>query len=445
MGDGDVALYLLIARDWLHGIVPYTGIWEYKPPGLFALYALALTAFRNPSIAADALAALAGVATTLLLWRLVAHIADERSGLLAGIFFACISIENDGLLGDAELLGVPFATAAVLVLATGTSWRRAALAGLLAACAAQMKLSFVPFAGVTAWIVVWRGGARALLPFAATFCAPFAAEVAFYAASHHLAAFWDANVGATLRRAVAQAGHRPPRHPLIPQLRIIGPALELAPFVLLRRSAWIAVLALWLAVDVATIVLIGEYDLRQFIPALAPLCALGAIGAVALADRLPWRRTAIVLIALLTFALHGYFEVKEEFRFIWSHAVAHERGPVSDEQRVVAVLHGLAARHQTVWIVEASPLLYWDAGLRPPTNYPLTSNLFDRRLWPMLGFRGDEELSRTIERTRPRWILVNRCGPWCDPVTARRFHVELDRRYILARTVIGDLRLYRTR
>jgi hypothetical protein len=56
--DGDEALYLLIGQKWLHGIWPYTDIWDVKPPGLFLIFAAAQRAFGETLVAASAAAVL---------------------------------------------------------------------------------------------------------------------------------------------------------------------------------------------------------------------------------------------------------------------------------------------------------------------------------------------------------------------------------------------------
>ncbi len=442
MNDGDVGLYVLVARDWLHGALPYTATWEYKPPGLFALYAIALAIFQDGSTASTALAWITAVASTLLLWRFVAVIAGERAGTLAGVFFACLSIENDGMLSDAELLAIPFALGALLLLTGRPSVSSIVASGLLAACAAQMKLTVAPFVLIAGATAAWRGGYGTLPAFAAGAAAPLALETVVYAWAGHAAAFWDANVGATLRRAWVHVPSAASHKPLFPQLRILAPALELAPFAVLARTPWIVVLAAWFALNAAIIVVVGEYDLRQLLALLAPMSALAAIGADALGTRLAKPRFTTIFVGLLAFALHGYYEVRVQVQRILPHRASMFTPVYTDDERMINTLRAIKSSDR-VWIVELTPMLYDVSGHEPPTRYPLTSNLFDRRMWPMLGMDGRRELLRIFNKVRPDWILIHTCGPWCDPSTQLLFRDEVHANYAFVGPVGVYTGLYR--
>ncbi|MBV8299815.1 MAG: hypothetical protein JO083_09765 [Candidatus Eremiobacteraeota bacterium] len=443
--DGDVGAYVLGARALLHGALPYTTVWEYKPPGLFALYAVALAVAVDGSRAAALLGLLAACATSLLLWRLVARtIPDgERAGIVAAVLYACCSIENDGLLGDAELLIAPFAAGSLLALAGRPNASRAALAGLLAAAAVQMKLSAAPFAVVAVLVALRAGGWRALAPFAAAFAAPYALEALLYALAHRFGELWDANVGATLRRIASRGATSQAPRPFAVELRMLAPALELAPFAALRSAGWVGVFTLWLAADVLALVAVGEYDLRQFLPLVAPLAALGGIGADALARRVRFGAAVPVLACLLAFGLHGYFEVNSSLRIAWMRDVrgVHD-WRISEVDRIIARLHGVPLARDGAWFMEVTPLAYDRLGVTPPTKYPLTSNLLNRALWPMLGLSGAGELARIVDCARPRWIVARNCGPWCDPQTRDATLARIRARYAPAEKLDARTTLY---
>jgi hypothetical protein len=444
--DGDVGTYLLAGRALLHGALPYTTVWEYKPPGLFALYALALVVAGDGSRAAALLGLVSACATSLMLWWLVARAVPngERAGIVAALLWTCGSIENDGLLGDAELLTVPFAAGSLLVLAARPSASRAALAGLLAAAAVQVKLSAAPFVLVPLAVAVRALGARALLPFAAAFASPFALEALAYALAHRFGELWDATAGATLRRIASRGGVRSSSLDLGAELRLLAPALELAPFAVLRRSSWTGVFALWLALDVLALVVVGEYDHRQFLPLLAPLAALGGIGADALARRVRYGTALAALVCVLAFALHGYFEAYSSLRIAWMREVRGERDwQVSEGDRIVARLRGVPLRRDGAWFMEVTPLLYDRLGVAAPTRYPLTSNLFNRALWPMLGFAGSSELARIVDCARPRWIVARTCGPWCDAATRDATLANVRAHYVAVEALDARTTLYR--
>ncbi|MBC5810543.1 MAG: glycosyltransferase family 39 protein [Candidatus Eremiobacteraeota bacterium] len=417
--DGDVGTYILGGRALLHGVLPYATVWEFKPPGLFALYALALALCGDGSRAAALLGLIAAIATTLLIWRFVARVVPdgERAALAAAVLWACTSIEDDGLLGDAELLAIPFAVAALFVLAARVTPGRIALAGLLAAGAAQMKLSAALFAIVPLVVIVRAGGFRTVAPFALAFAAPLACEAALYAFAGRFAELWDANAGATLRRI----GSRPavPAAPHVgDQFARLSPALELALFAPLRRNPWLPIIGLWLLTSAVALVAAGEYDARQWLPLLPPLAIFGGIGLDAIARRTPAPAGIVAVACVLAFGLHGYFELNSAVRTVWMRDVRGERDwRISDADRLVGELRVRGVARDTLWVVEKTPRIYDELGVAPPTRYPLTSNLFNRTLWPMLGFSGPAELDRILDLARPRWIVVGTCGVWCDAAT----------------------------
>ena len=419
--DGDVGAYVLGGRALLHGALPYTTVWEYKPPGLFALFALALAVAGDGSRAAALLGLIAALATTLILWRFVARITgSERAGVLAAVLWACLSIENDGLIGDAELLAVPFAAGSLLALTGRPRYGRIALAGLLAAFAVQMKLSMLPFALVPALAALLAGGAAALAAFIAAFVVPVLVEAGVYALAHRIDDLYDANVGATLRRMSSRGAVRPLARDFGAELRLLTPAWELAPFAVLRANGWTGLVALWLALGAVTLIAVGEYDARQFLPLVAPLAALGGIGADRIAHRVraPARAVLVVLMVVATFFLHGYFEANSSARMVWMRSVRGEHDwRISEGDRLVQRLRAYPLAHDGAWFVEETPLMYDRLRVAAPTRYPETSNLFSPALWPMLGISGADELRRIVDCARPRWIVVRRCGPWCDPAT----------------------------
>ena len=88
--DWDVGLYLVVAREVLHGQLPYVTAWEFRPPGLFLLLASAMALFRTPQ-ATMAVLGCAGVsATTLALYALGRSFgsAGRAVGLVAAMLYA---------------------------------------------------------------------------------------------------------------------------------------------------------------------------------------------------------------------------------------------------------------------------------------------------------------------------------------------------------------------
>ena len=397
----------------MHGRLPYLAAWEYKPPGLFAYlaFALALTGERA-TLAIAGLATASTFATALLLWRLTPLLdgaRDARSGRYAALFYVLFAPENEGFLGDAEVLLAPFATAAIL-LACGedVALSTAAVAGLLGGCALQMKLSALPIVALP-MLVLARHARRPRRAVAAYFCAalaPFVLEAALYARADALPAFLDANVGATLRRTSGLRSGILSENLgwFFAQLRIYAPAFELALVALpaVARRQRLAAFG-WPAAALASIVGIGEFYDRQFVLTQAPIALLGGIGLRATIDyvrkRFSERGAALVLavVFLATFALHDYWETAQALTIAYHRAILREPAyRAGSHAEIVVALRAL--RPRSLFVIQESPTLYDELAVASPTRYAYTDHLLDARLAAMTGVPGPAELQRIFAR-----------------------------------------------
>lgn len=427
--DPDVGVYLHVAFAWLHGHLPYVIAWEYKPPGLFALYALALRfSGGRPTLAVQSLATLATWATALALWRigpLIDRTGGMRSGQYAAVFAVLLSVENEGYLGDAEVLVAPFvAWALVLALRRSGPLRTALCCGLLCGAALQMKLTALPLVVPVVYILV-RQARRPLVTVVVTAAAaltPFALEAIIYARAGIVNELWDANAGATWRRLSAL--HRGVVSEnvgwLFAQLRIMAPAVELsavAATLRLRDSAAFAASWGWLLAAMVAVLGPGEFYNRQFVLLQAPVALLGGIG-LRIAAGFTGRPRVLAAVALIaTFALHDYWKTEQAAVRIQHWDVLGERSwREPGYERVLTMLHDADAR-SSLYVIELTPLLYDAIGISAPTRFADSDLLLETRMAPMLGQSGGHELAR-IFRNKPRFVIVG--GPLSESRFDRR-------------------------
>lgn len=113
--DPDESLYLLMAQSWLDGHLPYTEIWDNKPPGIYILFSIALILFGKSVISIRVLACIAIIITCNLLYKLGNIIGKNGAiiGLIAGTLYAINSLSNEGLASNTEIFFTPFVTLAV--------------------------------------------------------------------------------------------------------------------------------------------------------------------------------------------------------------------------------------------------------------------------------------------------------------------------------------------
>jgi len=426
------ALYVRIGQSWLDGHLPYTATWDYRPPGYFALYAAAI-ALAGDAHARDLLAVVSLAATALALGLLAVKLDPQgapATGWWAAAFFVLLSPVNDATYGQAEVqIGAFIAWALVCVWPERPGWRAAALAGLLAGCALQCKLSALPIALVPLAVLAWpppaRGGALAgraaprgfaFAAFAAGFLVPVVADVAVYAFADQLRALWEANVGATIRRAQVRSlwsGFSLHRAVVFRQPRVLAPQLELALFAL-RPAANRSLIATagWLAAALLSIVAANEYPAWHFVLLTAPVALLGALGFVALgralAGRVPARilGALAVLTVLLTFALQDYYETVMGVRYFDHRVIGRDAAWRPDEfDTLLATIRRVAPGDRSVVEFELSPYLYNALDIPAPTVFAYTDVLFDPRLSAMPPIDGPAELARILA-ARPHIVAA---------------------------------------
>ena len=421
IADPGVGIYLYIAHLWLHaGQLPYVAAWEYKPPGLFAYIALALgLSGDRPSVALHVLTTLSTIATALILWRFATACdarGDDRAGRFAALFSVLTSTENEGYLGDAEVLAQPFIAAAFLLARiAGSRGDLAAAAGLCAGIALQMKLSLLPIVLLPGLMLLRDRRWQPVAAYAAGFVAPIVADVALYAHAGALFALVDANVGATVRRVGGLRGGILREN--VPwfggELRILAPGIELALFAFSRRAnadrlaTWG-----WLVAALISIVGIGEFYDRQFVLIEAPVAVLGGIGLRVVLDAFVRSPRAARVLAittfLVTFALHGYWETSQAATIAYHRVVLHE--PTFRQDRysaTAATLRTMPAASHALYVLQLSPMLYAATGAAAPTRFPYSDHLLDPRLTSMIGISGFAELERIFE-THPAVIVTGK-------------------------------------
>ncbi|MGL4622683.1 ArnT family glycosyltransferase [Chroococcidiopsis sp.] len=110
--NGDEGLYFLIARDWIAGKLPYTGIWDNKPIGIYIIYLLSILFFGNSVFSTAISACIAVTLTCFILYKFGRLISDRQlqTGLIAGLLYATFSTGNDELAANTEIFFAVFTT-----------------------------------------------------------------------------------------------------------------------------------------------------------------------------------------------------------------------------------------------------------------------------------------------------------------------------------------------
>lgn len=150
-----------------HGMVPYTDLWDRKPPGLFLIYYLAHAIGGDGPAAYQLLALIACLAGALQLWWLGRRIADPTTAAMAAALYPASLALLSSHSGQSEVFLVPMtmAMAQLLLIAHDSGPARARrlcmLAMLLGGCALQVKYTALVqclFFGLGALLLLWRKG-----------------------------------------------------------------------------------------------------------------------------------------------------------------------------------------------------------------------------------------------------------------------------------------------
>ncbi|MSP25860.1 MAG: hypothetical protein EXR75_12010 [Myxococcales bacterium] len=163
----DQGIYALVARSICEGDMPYRDAFDFKPPGIFLVYALARGLFGPAQWGVRVLEALGLVATSAAMVSLATRLWGDRTiGFIAAALAALVHAQLDfwhtaqpetfgGMLTIAGIwLVVEPVRVTVPMAARALNKRRLVLAGLAFGLAGLMK---PPLAGGGAMVALWYG------------------------------------------------------------------------------------------------------------------------------------------------------------------------------------------------------------------------------------------------------------------------------------------------
>jgi hypothetical protein len=443
VSDPTIGLYVYGGRAWLDGHLPYSTFWDYRPPGLFALYAVTIHLFGS-TLAPNVLTTGALIATTVALALLAVRfdpLHASSSGWWAALFFVLLAPVNDGSFGAAEVEISAFIAWSLWFATNEGHWFDAVIAGLLGSCAVLCKLSaaflIVPPLLALAYTKNKRATAAGkLLGFTVGFAIPITAVAVLYMRAGQFAALVDANIWASFRRLRSADNFYAYNLKLLPlQLVRLAPALELALFAIGKSANRSRLMTWgWFAAGLCAIVAPMEFFPRQLVVLTAPTALLGALGTAEITRRLHWGSRALVaataVLILVTFAFHDYRETVQTSQFIQHRLFLHQSDWHPDNFSIAyRAIQSTAGTDRSLFLIEQSPYLYDALKAVSPTRFPYTDTLLDSRLSQTAGVDGYAELARIFD-TEPHTVVVSALDDrrW-DPRRVRLIRSELANRY----------------
>jgi hypothetical protein len=409
---GDEAFFALVGHHWLNGKLPYTAIWDVKPPGLFALYAITEWITGSYSRALRFLPQIMALIATLALCKLGRTWFNDTVATVAAVLYAGYSIVLTGALGRAEILLEPFVVIGFLLVGTG-GLRAALMSGICFGVAFTIKQTAAFDALMAAAILLTRMfGRRELVRMLAAFGAggllPLLGFAALFAVHGQFAALWDAAIVEALLRtksdgiSLVDGALR-----IAPSLKPVLPLLLLALLSLAERRrilrtdlrkaylwSWGWTLAALLGL-VAGRALYAHYFLT-LLPSMALTAAL-YVDETCSRLRLRTSLSAAIAAAMLAYPL------------VW--VSTNNEWPLGDrnvDAIVGRLLHaGVVPGTDApeLFVVDNEPAIYLATDTLPPSKYMLQHFLECDFPLPN-GDKAEYEIDRIFDK-RPRFVLVS--------------------------------------
>jgi hypothetical protein len=437
----DESLYLLIGDELVRGTLPFTGLCDRKPFGLFALFALFAAMPFDAIVASRIGASLSVGIAAYLLYRVARLLFDDRErviGPTAGIAYILFSLTDGGIASNSEvflnsfaLLGLylallavrgterprlPLLLAAGLVLGLGIQVKQTILFDMLAFLAGFYLLTtprtadFLPHLRAT--LPAFGGlGVMALLPTLLV--------ILLYVVTGH----WDewalANIGAQ-RGFVDDPGQRLEFDAAFRAMAEQAPLWigTLLAGIFARRlvrdtveARATAFLFIWTA-----LILLLQFFLRiaadhYFLQFLPPFCLVNGLllGRGFLGHLPSWRPRAAVLTALALLTLFGVGKNQLiHSAYVLRDRLLHGEAWAADTpRRIAADLKPLLRPDDAIYSVGFMPIVYYLTAAQIPTRFAFTG-LPHRRYAGRDGcpwVPQQVELQRVLD-SRPRFIVV---------------------------------------
>lgn len=427
---GDEVFYHQVGLAMHDGIIPYVGVWDRKPFGLFALFYL-ITAMSAVPLAYQLSATLFAAATAWVIARIAQSWTKPLGGILAGACYLFWLGPFQGFGGQSPVFYNLFVAAAALLvlralprLALSERPKSVALAMLLAGSAITIKTSTFAeagFLGLICLVALLRsplGTGPALRTGAiwvALGLAPTLAIAAGYGLAGHESEFWHAMVTANLSK--------PPSWPDVPRragimLALLVPLLipaVLGLFAQERPSRWF-VLG-WLGAALVGLVAMPNFYIHYALPLLVPLC----VAASTFLARQPIGLAATAALAVLALALAPAFQFEHTVR---------SRAAIAELTREIRA-------HRA-----AGPLLLYDA---PPQLYRAAGQPFATPLvFPThLSHLIERDVSQFSTLGETRRVLALKPGAVAMAVYPRNLPTNAETRHLVLTYVGRHCRLIR--
>ncbi|KAA2219524.1 MULTISPECIES: ArnT family glycosyltransferase [Maribacter] len=140
--DRDESTFILLGQSWVDGYLPYTQLWDLKPPLTFAFFASIIFLFGKSFVAIRLLGALLVATTAFFTYKITSKMTTTQVALWCGIF--CIVLLSlfgslQGVMSEHLCMAFFVPSMYLIISKKGPIWLL--LAGLLMGIAVMVKLN----------------------------------------------------------------------------------------------------------------------------------------------------------------------------------------------------------------------------------------------------------------------------------------------------------------
>ncbi len=466
--NGAESTFILVGQSILGGHLPYTELWDLKPPLLPAFFAFVIAVCGKSLVAIRVAGTLCVVMAGWLVYLTAARVWNRRTGIVASILsILAASLIRDGQATMSEHVAlVPLLLAMYILIRREPSVPALFLAGALLATATLVRLNLAYVCVACALYVVALAASRSGFSVAECIAAytgggllVAAITTAPYVVAGELRLLWTSVIVAPLAYASSQmpvaeavrqqASHafgiyqgRPKIHvPWLPALLWVGGASGFITYLWRWRRATaverraVIVVSLF-AVGTAAGIAKGGNAPENYMIQLVPFAAL--FGA-SLVDRWPrYARLSILVVAGVA-AMVSVRPVVDEYATIGHRLMAHEDLRLGAEYEIAAYLKQEGATGRPVYLMK-DHIVYWFLGSFPLTRLTThPSNIGRPALVSTVAGKGastEGELRKVFEK-KPEYVVKTDSIEYLSEGATRMLEGILADEYVLVKEIEG--------
>ncbi len=419
--ERDEGFYATIGNEILHGGIPYRDAIDLKPPGVFYLYALAISLFGPTVESIRLFTALYSLGTLAAIYALTSRFAGVRAGLFAAALFALFSgaplVQGSSSNCEVFML-LPLTLSAYCFVVWLDTQRRGYLAasGFFAGAALLIKTVALPFVALLflfSLLKKYSGNQlkeRGLnaLSFTMPLVLLASAIIAAFSLKGALHDFLEWNIMIPLFYA---KGNTMSGNSVSSMLGYLAPELLILTLAAVPTAVWLVIrrrnikdifISMLLPACVLGVAMPGLYFPHYFIQLFPVLSVLGGVGLAEVIQR----KGPTPYVAGIVFAvLFSYYVIKEyAFFFVYSpEQVSIEKyGPTFVESAGIAnYLKANTSPEDSIFQWGFEPELYFLSGRRPPVPY-ISSTVFGGLAEPQPVV---QTMIQTLQNKKPKFII----------------------------------------